>query len=315
MTLSHTPPLPALPLLAWAWDTGHHFTLRGWHSPPSGKPVLHFLHGNGFCGRVYEPMLRRLSNHFDLWLCDIQGHGDTDHGGPFKGWNLNAELAVRAFASQRTALGFSDVPVMGLGHSFGGVLTSLIMAEHPTLFKRAVVLDPVLFSATMAMAITMAEMTGLAAQSPLARSARRRRAHWPDRAAAIESLRDRGTYKGWCEEALQAFATHALRPADDGEGVVLKCRPSREAEIFASAPVGLWTSLRKVRTPTLLIHATHTFPFVAPSAERWRVSNRHVAVARVDGGHCFMQVDPDGTANRVRAFLLDQPSEAAAGGA
>lgn len=40
------------------------------------------------------------------------------------------------------------------------------------------------------------------------------------------------------------------------------------------------------------------------------MSNRHVTVARVDGGHCFMQVDPQDTASRVRAFLLDQPSDA-----
>ena len=48
-------------LQPWAYTTSVQITLRGWHSIPSGKPVLHFLHGNGLCGRVYEPMLERLS--------------------------------------------------------------------------------------------------------------------------------------------------------------------------------------------------------------------------------------------------------------
>ena len=66
-------------LIAWSHSCSAGFTLRGWRSEPSGKPLLHFLHGNGFCGRAYEPMLRHLARDFDLWLCDVQGHGDSDH--------------------------------------------------------------------------------------------------------------------------------------------------------------------------------------------------------------------------------------------
>jgi pimeloyl-ACP methyl ester carboxylesterase len=290
-------PLPPLPLQPWAWDTGHDFTLRGWHSAPSGKPLLHFLHGNSFCGRVYEPLLRRLSAHFDLWLCDIQGHGDSDLGGRFKGWNLNAALAADAFEALRKP--FGHVPCFALGHSFGGVLTLLIESERPALFQRGAVMDPVIFPAAMALAMTMAEATGMAAHSPLARSARKRRHHWPDRDTAIDSLRGRGTYKGWSEEALQAFGEHALRPAAHGDGVELKCPPSREAEVFGSAPVGLWSALRRVRTPTLLLHATDSFPFILPSARQLAASNSAVTVQPQEGNHCFMQCDPDRTATRL----------------
>ncbi len=73
-------------LSPWSHSCSAGFTLRGWRSEPSGKPLLHFLHGNGFCGRTYEPMLRLLAEDFDLWLCDIQGHGESDHGGRFHGW-------------------------------------------------------------------------------------------------------------------------------------------------------------------------------------------------------------------------------------
>src|SRR5690606_32928846 len=105
--------------------------------------LLHVLHGNGFCGRVYEPMLALLAEHFDLWLSDVQGHGDSDPGERFLGWNRSAELAVEAFEAGRGI--FGEVPRYALGHSFGGVLTSLIMARHPQLFRRAVLLDPVIF--------------------------------------------------------------------------------------------------------------------------------------------------------------------------
>lgn len=41
-------------LIPWSHDCSEGFTLRGWRSPASGKPLLHFLHGNGFCCLAYQ---------------------------------------------------------------------------------------------------------------------------------------------------------------------------------------------------------------------------------------------------------------------
>jgi pimeloyl-ACP methyl ester carboxylesterase len=274
--------------------------LRGWHSPPSGKPLLHFLHGNGFCGRVYEPMLQQLAPDFDLWLSDAQGHGDSDHGGRFVGWNRSAELAVEALRAHLPL--FGDVPRYATGHSFGGVLTCLALAEHPDLFERAVVLDPVILTPPLLWALQMSQWTGMAANSDLARKARGRRRHWPDRDSARDSLQGRGVYKGWTPEALQAFADHALRPADDG-GVELKCDPEHEAEIFSTAAQGLWAALNEVKTPIQVIRAENTFPFILASVNQWSAINPHVSAKTTPGGHCFMQEYPDQAAQQIRGFL------------
>lgn len=174
-------------LSPWSHSCSAGFTLRGWRSEPSGKPLLHFLHGNGFCGRTYEPMLRLLAEDFDLWLCDIQGHGESDHGGRFHGWNRNAEMAVEAFEAGRGPYG--DVQRLACGHSFGGVLSSLVLARHPTLFARAVLLDPVLFTPAMIGVMALSETLGLQLRGSLAKKARLRRSQWPDRAAAYAGLR------------------------------------------------------------------------------------------------------------------------------
>lgn len=289
-------------LQAWSYRTSAQFTLRGWHSPPSGKPVLHFLHGNGFCGRVYEPLLERLSADFDLWLCDIQGHGDSDTGLRFLGWNRNAELAVEAFQAQRQM--FAEAPVYAAAHSFGGVLTSLIMAQHPQLFKRAVLLDPVIFTPSLQVFSKTFERLGFRGFNPLVKKTLRRRMHWPDRQAAYASLTGRGAYKGWTAEALTAFVDHALRVAEQG-GVQLKCSPQLEAQIFSSAATGLWRALRQVKTPLLMMYGESTFPFIIKSATLWANSNSNVDTEQVSGGHCFMQEFPESTAQRVRGFLLD----------
>lgn len=288
-------------LLPWSHPTSAGFTLRGWHTPPSGKPLLHFLHGNGYCGRVYSPLLHALCEDFDLWLCDVQGHGDSDHGGRFHGWNRSAELALEAFAAGTDD--FADAPRFALGHSFGGVLTSLMLAQQPQLFRRAVLLDPVLFSPAMIGVMALSDVVGLSRRTSLASKALKRRSSWPDRAAAHAALHGRGMFRGWDEAAFGAYIQHALK--DTAQGVELKCRPSREADIFSSFPKRLWPSLSKVTTPTQVLYGQHSYPFVARSVARWCAGNAHVSAQVVAGGHCFMQEFPEDSAARVRAFLLD----------
>lgn len=286
-------------LIAWSHSTSAGFTLRGWHSPPSGRPLLHFLHGNGFCTRAYAPMLARLEAHFDLWLCDLQGHGESDHGGRFLGWNRNAELAVEAFEAGRGR--FGEVPRLALGHSFGGVLTSLVLARHPALFQRAVLLDPVIFTPAMIGVMAFSEVLGLHRRTTLAKRARARRHQWSDREAAFKALQGRGIFRGWRDDALAAYVDHAIKAVEGG--VELKCRPSREAEVFSSCPKRLWPSLARLATPTLILHGEASYPFVARSVARLCALNGHVSAQVVEGGHCFMQEDPDAAAERVADFL------------
>jgi pimeloyl-ACP methyl ester carboxylesterase len=289
-------------LLPWSHACSAGFTLRGWRSQATGKPLLHFLHGNGFCGRTYAPMLQLLATDFDLWLCDVQGHGDSEHGGRFHGWNRSAELALEAFKLADEL--FGPVPKYALGHSFGGVLTALELARHPGLFRRAVLLDPVLFSPAMIGVMALSDVVGLYRRNTMASKARSRRQQWPSAQAAFDGLHQRGMFKGWTEPALWAYVEHALKPVPSG--VELKCRPSREADIFGSYPKRLWSSLAKVQTPTQVIYGLRTYPFIASSVARWSALNAHVSAQTVAGGHCFMQEDPQDAAQRVAAFLLAQ---------
>lgn len=272
-------------LIPWSHPCREGFTLRGLRSVPSGKPLLALL-----------------AESFDLWLSDVQGHGDSDHGGPFLGWNRTAQLAAEAFEAGLADYG--AVPRHALGHSFGAVLTCLVLAERPQLFTRAVLLDPVLFTPSMISSLRVLSVLGLNRRHSLARKAASRRRHWPDRTAARAALANRGVFKGWCDEALAAYIEHGLK--DDGQGVALKCAPEREVDIFSSVPRRLWQALGQIRTPTLAIRGHDSYPYVARSIERWAAINRHLHTQVLDGHHCFMQERPAASADAVAGFLLEQ---------
>lgn len=288
-------------LQPWTFQTSAGFTVRGLRSAPSGRPLIHFIHGNGYCGLVYEHMLSPLLAHADLFISDVQGHGESDHGGHFRGWNATAGFcgeALQSFREEYLDAEGQPVPIFGLGHSFGGVMTTLMMAKSPTLFQQSILLDPVIFSPSMVRVMALSDTVGLWKRNAMASRARRRRAHWPDPGQAFEYFHQRGIFRGWDDRCLTSYVAHGLKPATDG-GLMLQCEPDREAELFGSFPKGLWGALRRVRTPTHLIYGERTYPFVGKSIARWQKRDPKITAETSPGGHCFMLEHPEETAERI----------------
>lgn len=289
----------------WSHRTSAGHKVTGWHSEPSGRPVLHFIHGNGYNALVYEPMLDRLAAHFDLFLSDCQGHGESDDNGPFLGWNRTGELCLEAWQAHRDRFP-ADVPIYGCGHSFGGILTSLLMAEHSGVFDRSVILDPVLFTPAMVRVMAVGTGLGLWHRNAMATKTRRKRQQWPSREAAYQALEGRGMFRGWDEQALWAYVNHAL--SDDGEGVRLKCPPRLEAEIFSSFPRRLWRSIERIEQPVHVVYGEDSYDFVRASVPRWARRNARVSTETLPGGHCFMQQSPQRAAQAVIGNLVPEQS-------
>lgn len=286
-------------LKAWSYQCSKGFTLRGWHTPPTGKALVHFVHGNGFCGLTYSPLLKLLSEHFDLWISDLQGHGLSDAGEQFYGWNAAADLALEAFAAHGL---FEAVPRYALGHSLGGVVSALMVSQAPTRFNALVMLDPVLFTHKILWFKTLLNLVGKKERLPMVQAALKRRSRWESAAAAKAALSGRGIYRGWREEALDAFIEHALKPLSTGE-VELRCAPRLEADIFASSPKGLWPALKRISIASRLIYGAQTYPFVGQAAQALARCNANVSTQVTPGGHCFMQEYPEQAAKDVLSFL------------
>lgn len=267
-------------------------------SLPTGKPVLYFTHGNGFASKMYEPMLRHLIDHYDLVLLDAQGHGDSEHGGAFVGWNRSSDFAAAAYQTMMNR--YPTTVHIGIGHSFGGVLTALMQAKYQ-LFQRIVLLDPVLFPPAMLLAMRLLKGLGIYQHNRLAKRARSRRHQFESYQQAFAYFNQRGLFRGWHEDALHAYLRHAMH--QDGHGMRLKCSPQRESDIFASFPHGLWQQLHGMRARTDLLLGQNSYPFVHQSARRLQRVAHDVHLHQQPGGHCFMQEQPLPTALLIRQLL------------
>ncbi|MCP5161985.1 MAG: alpha/beta hydrolase [Hahellaceae bacterium] len=285
-------------LQRWEYQLSAGFVVRGWMTRPTGKPVIHFVHGNGYCGLVYWQFLSHLQNDFDLFISDVQGHGGSDLGGRFHGWNRNADFIAECW--HHFSGHWSGVTKIAMGHSFGAVLSTLAQAKYSNLFDKMILLDPVFFPANWARLLMLSEPFGLLKLSPLARRAKVRRSSWDSKEDAYAYFNGRGMFKGWQPQCLEDYIEHALRPAK--KGLELRCPPEREAAIFGSFPKRLWAHIEKVNCPTDLIYGDDTYPFVKQSAHAIRLSHPLFRVHQVKGRHCFMQEFPEATASFVESL-------------
>ncbi|RTE85779.1 MULTISPECIES: alpha/beta fold hydrolase [Gammaproteobacteria] len=284
----------------WEWRTREGFTLRGQHTTPRGLPILHFIHGNSYCGLIYAPLWHELQHHFDIFLHDAQGHGDSDHGEYFVGWERSAELAVEVWRAHKPRFQQQgEMPeVIGMGHSFGGVLTTAIQAQYPDMFSRLMLLDPIVMPPAMVLFLKTLSWLKVYHKNPHAKRAGRRRASWPSQQDALQALNNRGMHKGWTPEAMEAFVQHGLEQMDNGEWH-LKCKPSREAEIFSSYFLKIWSLIPRVKSPVDIFVGEDTYPFLWRSMRKWKKVKPQTRIVSVEGGHCFMQQHPQFIAQEI----------------
>lgn len=289
----------------WAFTASDNITLRGWQTPLSGKPIIYFRHGNGFSGLCYEPMLERLAPHYDLVMMDAQGHGDSDKGDNIS-WQqcaIHGLEHIEACYSQwnNKWRGTGNIPLYGIGHSFGSIMTLLTAGHRPQLFTRTVLLDPVLFPPQFRLINRLIHLLGLSKYNPLASRALKRRSSWPSRQSAYEALHSRGIYKGWDNACLRAYTNHCL--SEDEQEARLKCSPATEALLFSGQTGPIWPSVKKVATPMTIVTGETTYSFVktgsAKAAKRYALIDHRV----VEGGHCFMQERPTETAELILKLL------------
>ena len=263
--------------------------LRGWRRAGEGRSVG-FLSGNGFCAGVYAALLRRLPADWSITAIDMPGQGLSDDPPAWEGCTALLDRLERAFDALA-----GERPRLALGHSFGAVMSVLLAARRPERISHLVLLDPVMFTPVVYAGIRLAAWLGM---HGMAKSARRRRAHWESREAAREYLRGRGIYRGWCEESLEDFVRHALVPDADG-GVRLACPPTLEAELFERPAPGYWQALRRLRVPATMIYGQQSYTIMPGIARRFRRLAHDGRVQALPGGHCFMQQYPERSAQAV----------------
>ena len=226
--------------------------------------AAHFLHGNGFCAGAYLPFLNLLSRDLRITAPDIRGHGDSIHNGRpvFIKWPEFAEDARRIIT---TAM---NPPVIGIGHSLGGVITYMTAALYPDLFSKIVLIDPVILPQDYLFSLFILRSFGLTNRLPLVRGAKRRKHTFTSQDEALSRFsKGKGAFRNWRHPFIKAYVDWGFKNAGNGN-ITLKCNPQNEARVYESVPLNLWSYASRIHVPTLFIRGEKSDNFPEKAMKR-----------------------------------------------
>ncbi|PLB45104.1 alpha/beta-hydrolase [Aspergillus steynii IBT 23096] len=176
-------------------------------NPKEGDVTLIGAHGNGFPKELYEPLwdgiyekLRAANRRIrSIWIADMVHQGQSgvlneSILGDDPSW-LDHGRDLFSLVNQ-----YQDEmphPIIGIGHSMGGMQLAHLSLMHPSLFQALVLVDPVI-------------QTGNPSKT-LALPTTYRRDWWPSRQEALQKFQSSSFYQAWDPRVLEKWVEYGLR--------------------------------------------------------------------------------------------------------
>jgi lipase len=205
--------------------------------PGEGPPVF-FCHATGFHARCWDQVIARLPGRHCFAL-DIRGHGRSSKPAPPYVWrNFGKDVAALA-----SVLGLSRA--IGVGHSMGGHAVTLAAALRPETFSTLLLIDPVIRS-----------RGAYVGPWTEAHFVAKRRNQWISPREMFDRFEDRPPFATWDRAVLRDYCEYGLLP--DGNGFVLACPPTIEANIYENSPApasDIYAEIDAIRIPVRIVRS------------------------------------------------------------
>jgi len=259
-------------------------------------PKIQFSHANGFPSQCYNHFFQFFDSDYEFSYVPLTGHGKYKAG---RNWQALVQELIEDIEAKH------DNPIIGMGHSMGGVLTLFASIQRPDLFEKVFILDPPLFSRKMRIGIGINYFFGLAGYTvPIAKKAKNRRNHFDSREQVYNSFKKKSLFKNFDEQCFKDYIQYGLKEAANGKGVELAFSKEAEYRGFCSTPFYIGNT--NLQRPTHFIHAAnkgvlrpedlqHLKDLFAPKA----------AFISFEGGHLFPLEKPEKTAHLLQNMIAD----------
>lgn len=249
------------------------------------QPLLHFAPANGFPGGSYRSLLKPLEASYRIISLDRLGH----HPAYPVGHNWKS-LVTEFLKHLEKHCG--QEPVIGVGHSLGGVITYLAALQAPERFQQLILLDPPLMTGLDSLGLKLAKRLGFIDRVTPAGVTRGRRSSWPDKETARAYFQSKKLFSRFHPQALDDYI-EAGTEADAQQGIRLRFEPRVEVAIFRNLADNLSGSHKRLRVPTCLLRGRES-DLVTVARER-KMRRMGFTCHQVPGGHMFPLENPEAT--------------------
>ncbi|OUS24325.1 alpha/beta hydrolase [Thalassotalea sp. 42_200_T64] len=254
------------------------------------KPVINFVHANGFPAGSYRTFLAEFSPKYTTIAHRQFGH--NNHYPIHNNWQYLVTELVDFIKKQ-------DRKVICVGHSFGGVITFIAACQHPELFRGIVMLDPPVLTGRLAWLLNLAKKTPLIDKISPAGKAKNRRRNWPLNTNLVGTFARKRLFQDFDPRCLQDYVDSAVTKRN--KRLELMFSPEVEADIFRHLPSNLFKFKNKLTVPAALVYGENTDVLPVRYFKRFAALNQIGLTMMPNGGHMFPLEQPEKT-----AVMIDQ---------
>lgn len=255
------------------------------------KTPIQFAHANGFPASVYQELFDHLEG-VEINYIEAMGHADY----PLDGDVTNFTHECIADIEKN-----GKYPVVGIGHSSGGVVIALAALIRPELFRQIILLEPMLLSSYKRAFVQMAHAVGFYDMMGLEKRARQRKYQFSSRAEALEYFGNKRLFKDFTPKSLANYVEHGLIQTESG--FELKFSRDIEADIFKYFYNGFPKGLKQLSGH--MIYGKESNLFTAHDVKWWKRNMKKFNFHEMDAGHLFPMEKPKETANLIKGILRD----------
>jgi pimeloyl-ACP methyl ester carboxylesterase len=245
-----------------------------------GAP-LHFLHANGYPPECYAPLLDLLKTEYRVFGMKLRPLWNGSKPEDLDSWHPLSDDLLRFLDLNP---GGVENPVVGVGHSIGGIVTLRAALRDPSKFRALILFDPVLFTPSFLVTWNLVRALGLGNKThPKIKGALKRRRVFDNLDLVFRGYRSREVFKYMSDESLRAYIAGIAKPKAGG-GFELAYSPEWEARVYltGSRDFDLWRGLPSLQIPTLIIRGAETDTFLENAAELVKKKNPQIQVKTLE---------------------------------
>lgn len=256
------------------------------------KEIIHFAHANGFPSKTYSKIFSFLEKDFEIGFLERHAH-DPNFPVDDNWHNLRDEL--RAEIEKRYTK-----PIIGVGHSLGGILHFLVAVEHPELYKQIILLDSPIISRLSSHGLRILKLARLMDRYTPSQMTRFRRNLWKTKQEAFEHFKKKPKFDAFDEDVLRDYVEYGTIETEKGFELFFK--PSIEARIYQTLPHHLPEMRGKLKIPAAYIGGSHSRE---ARMARLGFMRKHFPIDfyLLEGSHLFPLEIPQKTAEKITEII------------
>lgn len=255
---------------------------------------IFFAHANGFPARTYTKLFSLLEKDFGINFLDRIGHNPkfpvTDN------WDFLRDELCETIETQ-----YSE-PIIGVGHSLGGILHFLVACKKPELYRQIILLDSPIISRLSSHGLRILKLTKLMDRYSPSQITRFRRNLWESKDEAFNHFKAKAKFDAFDRDVLRDYIEYGTIETPNGYELFFK--PQTEAKIYRTIPHHLPSFLGKTNLPITYIGGTKSRE---GRLARLGFMKKHFLsdFHQIEGSHLFPLENPQKTAEIVKQIIIN----------